>query len=432
MNYIKNTCACVLISLSLFACSNYKNIAYDSTPRPQLVTINLVDRNGMSETISQADRLKQYESVNFLDAQPYQKILRVFLRDPSGCIKAVITSYHANGQVKQYLEVSDNRASGIYREWYLDGTLKLETFVIGGIADLNAAAEKSWLFDGCSRAFDESGNLIATIEYCKGELTGQSRYYHKNGKIWKVVPFNKNMADGTFEIYLENGCLLQTSEFAQDIKHGKTIRYWHEKQLAADETYSEGLLIEAVYYDLSGQIVAEIHEGNGFRAVFGKENVCELQEYHRGLQEGSVQIFDYESNLTKIYHVKNEQKHGEEIEFYPNFLNQNKHQEKISISWNEGNIHGFVKTWYENGVLESQREMTNNTKNGLLSAWYQDGSVMLIESYDHDKLTKGKYFKKKEKMPVSEVTNGNGLATLHDSMGNLLKKIHYHNGKPQD
>jgi antitoxin component YwqK of YwqJK toxin-antitoxin module len=386
----------------------------------------------MSETISQPDRLKQYAAQNFLKSQSHQKILRVFARDIFGSIKAIITSYHTNGQIKQYLEVSDNRAFGAYREWYLDGTLKLETNVIGGVADLNTAAEKSWLFDGISKAFDECSNLIASIEYCKGELTGSSRYYHKNGKLWKVIPFNKNMAHGTFEIYLENGELLQTSEYANDIRNGKTIRYWSCQKLAADETYIDGRLNTGFYFDLCGNLVSEIQQGEGFRAVFGKDIVCELQEFHAGVQDGIVQLFDLEANLVKVYHIKDDMKHGEEIEYYQKFTNSNTAQEKISINWFEGNIHGNVKTWYENGAQESQREMTNNMKNGLLTAWYRDGSVMLIESYDHDKLIKGKYFKKQEKTPISEVINGNGMATLHDSNGNVLKKVPYHNGKPQD
>ncbi len=395
--------------------------------KPQLVSINLVDRNGMSETISQKDRLQQYASVNFLQPQSYQKVLRVFSRDPAGSIRACITSYYPNGQLKQYLEVKDNRANGFYREWFTDGTLKLETYVIGGVADLNPSSEKSWLFEGTSRVFDDCGNLVATIEYCKGELTGQSRYYHKNNKIWKIIPFRKNLAEGTFETYLENGELFQTSELSNDVRHGKTIRYWSLDRLAADESYVDGRLITGYYYDSCGNLVSEIKEGSGLKAVFGKSKVCELQEFKDGVQDGEVKIFDLDSNISKIYHVKNEMRHGTEIEFY-----QNTKQPKISISWWEGSIHGIVKTWYENGSQESQREMTNNMKNGLLTSWYKDGSVMLLESYDHDKLVKGKYFKKQEKTAICEVLNGTGLAIIHDPDGNLLKKISYFNGKPQD
>ena len=392
---------------------------------PELASINLVDRSGMSETISQKERLEQYATVDFLESQSYQKILRVYARDSLGSIKAIITSYHLNGQIKQYLEVSDNRAYGSYREWFLDGTLKLETHVIGGVADLTTAAEKSWLFDGCSQIFNESGNLIASIEYSKGELVGISRYYHSNGNLWRTVPFCKNLVDGVVEIYLEDGSLFQSSQFLQDVKHGKTLRYWPSTALSIDETYVEGRLVNAYYYDLNGQVVAEIQEGQGYRAAFAKESISELQEFNDGLLDGKIQVFDLQSNIIKIYHVKNEMKHGEEIEFYPS-----SDKPKISIYWVDGKIHGQVKTWYQDGVPETQREMTNNSKNGLFTAWYHDGSVMFLESYEHDKLAKGKYFKKQENFPVSEVTEGNGTATLHDANGNFVKKIKYRNSKP--
>ena len=98
--------------------------------------------------------------------------------------------------------------------------------------------------------------------------------------------------------------------------------------------------------------------------------------------------------------------------------------------WVEGRIQGLVKTWYPNGTSESQREMSRNAKNGLLTAWYFDGSVMMIEQYDRDKLLKGEYFERGEKIPVSQVMNGKGIATIHDSKGTFLRRITYNNGKP--
>ncbi|HRD55688.1 MAG TPA: hypothetical protein PLC42_04750 [Parachlamydiaceae bacterium] len=412
--------------LTAFCSSCQKPTYYVEYQKPELASINLVDRNGMSETISQKERLQRYSSVDFLKTQPYQKVLRVFTRDVFGSIKAIITSYYPNGQLKQYLEVKDNRAFGPYREWFADGTLKLETYVIGGLADLNTAAEKSWLFDGLSKAYDEHGNLAASIEYHKGELTGNSRYYHTNSNLWKIIPFCKNEANGTFKIFLENGDLLQTSELKNSLKNGKTIRYWNKNQIAADETYDNGKLISAFYYNMCGKLIAQVENGTGQRALFGKNSVCELQECKNGVPDGEVKIFDPEGELVKIYHVKNEMKHGEEIEFF-----EGTKQPKLSIFWWEGKIHGVVKTWYENGTQESQREMTNNMKNGLLTAWYLDGSVMLLESYEYDTLLKGKYFRKQEKIAISEVNDGNGTATLHDKSGNLIKRISYVNGKPQ-
>ena len=37
-----------------------------------LTSIHIVDRNGFSETISNKERLNQFQNVNFLSPQPYQ------------------------------------------------------------------------------------------------------------------------------------------------------------------------------------------------------------------------------------------------------------------------------------------------------------------------------------------------------------------------
>ena len=92
----------------------------------------------------------------------------------------------------------------------------------------------------------------------------------------------------------------------------------------------------------------------------------------------------------------------------------------------------MVKTWYPTGILESQKEMANNAKNGVLSAWYRDGNLMMIEEYIEGKLDRGDYFKKDEKIPVSQVQDGKGLVITFDADGHFVQKIPYLNGKPEN
>jgi antitoxin component YwqK of YwqJK toxin-antitoxin module len=422
-------CICTIASLSiaLTSCSATRQ----QNSKTVLASINIIDRNGLSETINAPERLEQYEKTNFLEPQPYQKVLRVYARDPQGNMQSYITSYYPNSFVKQYLEVVNNRAFGTYKEWHSNGTLKLETCVIGGTADIGNGAEQTWLFDGSSQVWDEKGNLEATIPYVKGELEGVSCYYHTNNNIWKRIPYHKNLVEGTWEIYQENGELLQRSEYRKGLKEGQTLRYWDDQKLAAEETYSNGLLSYARYYDRNGQCFAQIDDGNGYKALFGKENVCELQEYHAGVLEGIVKVFDKSNRMVSLYHVKNGTKHGEEICYYETHRLLQDPRPKLSINWYDGKIQGITKTWYSNGVQESQREMSNNIKNGHNTAWYRDGSLMMIEEYDQDKITRGEYYSKGEKTPVSTINDGKGIATIFDADGNFLQKINYLRGRPR-
>lgn len=387
-------------------------------------SINIIDRNGITETISEKERLKPFQKTDFLTPQPYQKVLRVYGRDEKGDSRSCITSYHPNGQIKQYLEAVNNRAFGSYKEWHPNGQLKIESRVIGGVADINTQAEESWLFDGTSQAWDEEGHLLATISYSKGELEGLSTYYHTNGALWKTIPFVKNVPHGTEKIYLVDGALLQTTEYRAGKKEGKSLRYWESEQIASSERYEQGLLLEGSYFSKEGELVSEIYEGCGFRALFGKQVVHELHEYQEGIQQGLVKQFDKAGRLTTTYCLKNGEKEGQEFIYYPSG------KTKLLVTWKEGQIQGVVKTWYENGSLESQKEMSQNKKNGVTTAWYPNGFLMLVEDYDNDRLLKGEYYRAGEKTAVSTINLGEGVATLFESNGTFKHKITYHEGRP--
>lgn len=415
-----------LFALLLASCAPKPTFYYEV--RPPLTSIHLIDREGMTEAIANTERLKNFQDVDFLSHQPYQKVLRVFERDCKGDVLAYITTYHPNGQIRQYLEILNNRAFGTYREWYANGTLKVEAKIVEGTADISVAAEKSWLFDGCTKAFNECGELEATFNYCRGSLEGLAVYYHASGAIWKEVPYKNNLISGESKIYLESGEILQTTDYKNGLKWGRSIRFWPDLTISSREEYIQGRLMNACYTSLDGAIVAEIINGEGYRAVFGRETISELHEVHSGVPLGEVKIYTKSGNLSKIYHVKNDLKHGEELFFYP-AMNGDP-SPKLSIYWYEGKIQGLVKTWYDNQGMESQREMSGNTRNGVSTAWYRDGQLMMIEEYESDKLKKGDYYRKGYKQPLSQVINGEGTVTLFDSEGNYLRKIPYVNGRP--
>jgi antitoxin component YwqK of YwqJK toxin-antitoxin module len=415
---------CVILSLCLTGCQTYQ---YSSDPGA-LRSVSLIDRNGMTETVSNKIRLKQYKNTDFNQAQPYQKILRIYERDKAGSITARMTSYYPNGQPKQYLEIVNSRAYGPYKEWHENGLLKLEVFIIGGEPDINSAAEQTWLFDGHANVWDNEGKQVADFSYEKGKLEGVSREFHSNGCVWKSIPYTGNQAHGLSEIFLADGSLLQFTHYCHGKQHGEAKRFWPDGTVAADELYQDDMLESGRYYNREGNLISSIDNGNGFRVIFGKTEMREMQEYRHGIPEGEVQIFGSDGKLMRKYHVKNNIKDGEELEYYeqPHL----RHQPKLSISWYQGKIQGIVKTWYDNGKQESNREMSLNAKNGLSTAWYRDGSLMLIEEFEYDKLVKGEYFRKGDKYPVSNVKEGSGTVTLFDPEGNFLQKITYQNGMP--
>jgi len=422
----KAYCPIALILLILCGCSSQSQ----QCDQPTLTSINIIDRNGLTETINNEERLEKFATVDFFQPQPYQKVLRIYTRDSQGNIPAYITCYHTNGLVKQYLEVVNSRACGTYKEWYPNGQLSISATVLEGNADLVPGTENSWTFDSCCEAWNEDGGQKALIPYNKGVLEGDSIYYHDNGEVWKCTPFVNGKIDGTEEIYYNDGQLLQEINYCNGVREGQAFRYWSSGELAAEEKYLEGYLSYGRYYDNCGVCIASIDGGNGIRAIFGKDLLSQMQEYRFGQLEGMVQVFDRYGRINNTFSVKNGCKHGEEIYYYDAVPLQQVLVPKLSINWYEGKVQGISKTWYKNGVQESQKEMSNNKKNGHHSAWYCDGSLMMIEEYEQDKLVHGEYYNRGEKWSVTTVQDGKGTVTLFDADGNFKQKIEYRGGKP--
>jgi antitoxin component YwqK of YwqJK toxin-antitoxin module len=394
----------------------------------KIVKLNLITADGQSETITDPEQLKGYQSIDFLEPQPYQKVLRIFNRFHNGNIPSVITSYHPNGQIYQYLEAIDGRAKGLYKEWYETGVKRIEAVLDGGIADLYPAAEKQWVFQGKNYVWDEQGHLVALILYQNGLLDGAATYYYTDGRIKKVVPYCKGAREGTSVSYFEDGQVQKEADYKEGKRQGITKVWRRGHLLQYQEIYQSGKLVTGFYYDKNQNLTDEVIEGEGWKIREVWDGALHKYQIKKGELDGEVRLYNLQNQLEQIYHMHNDKRHGEQLIYYTdNLLGKLALQQ--SIDWYEDCIHGLVKTWYLNGQLASQRHMCRNKKQGLCSAWYPNGDLMLMEDYDGDLLIKGEYFSKGKKFPDSVVNNGSGIASIFDSEGRLLNRIKYKEGR---
>lgn len=410
----------------------------NTSTEPALISLQTIDRNGFSETISSKDRVQRFANTDFLTSQPYQKVLRIFERDRNGKSASKVTSYHANGQIQQYLEIVEGRANGVYKEWHPNGVLKIEAHVIEGLGDVSEAAQLSWIFDGKSSVWDEQGNPEAVFHYVKGMLEGTALYYHPNGQLARSIPYVQDNAEGEMLVYDEQGRVIERVPFVEGIKQGIALGKAIDGSWSYREEYDQGLLKQASYTCRGIGTLPKVATGEGYQSIFKDGRLASIVEVHNGKVEGSVRIFNPDGSLKSLYHLQNDKKQGAEWEYYPPSrpLAPNRDplsipsNPKIMVFWHEDVLQGLSKTWYENGVLESEREMNQNILHGLCSAYYKDGSFMLMEEYQRGRLIKGSYFKKGDKQPVSRIEDGKGIATLFHGEGYFLKKTSYEKGMP--
>ncbi len=410
-----------IFSLVILSSCGQKKIADDST----LLSIQIIDRNGFAETVSSKERLSRYQNTDFITPQPYQKVLRVFGKNQEGRSTSKVTSYHSNGHIWQYLEVVEGRAQGAYKEWHPNGHQKIEFSIIEGAPDLSESSLASWVFNGKNSIWDDKGNLMAEIFYEKGALHGDSLYYYPEGTLQKKVPYYQDVLQGSIIIYSPSGKILETISYVNDKPNGEAFAITEENTPIYKELFENGILLEGSYY-IDNVVIASIHEGSGKKAEFEEGKLARLVEYKKGIPEGLVESFNSKGLLQSSYHQKEGKKQGEEKEYYL----EEPFKEKILLTWQEDSLQGPVKTWFPNGIQESQKEMYQNKKNGISFAWYKNGNLMLSEEYENDVLVSGSYYKKGDKKPVSRVIKGKGTVTLYDAEGYFLKKIPYEKGVP--
>lgn len=415
-----------LILYLLFTSCSHRKINNDTL---ELVHIQIVDRNGFNETISSKERLKKFENINFCDPQPYKKVVQFFKQGSNAVGTSKIFSYHENGYLYQSLDVLGGRAHGEYKEWHPNGSLKLHMRVIEGAGDLSIESINTWVFDGEAHVYNENGGLEAHFFYDKGLLSGKATFYHPSGSLKRVTYYEKNFEEGESVEYGLDGAIIGASNYLHGNLHGEKNFYGTKSLPKFSEFYDKGVLISGLYYNLSNEIVSQVNDKSGVISFFSEKGLESQVEVTNGEKEGFVKIFDKEGVLINSYHQASGLKHGEEVLYF----NQNQtNQAKLLLNWYMGKLQGRVKTWYNEGALESEREFYDSKKNGPASAFYKSGQLMLLEEYQNDYLQSGLYWKKGDKKEVSRVENGEGIATLYDGDGVFLKRVIYKKGVATD
>ncbi|MCH9634353.1 MAG: hypothetical protein S4CHLAM7_11010 [Chlamydiae bacterium] len=406
----------VFFSLLLLLTSSCCNHA------PTLSKVHLTTEKGLTQTLTGKDRLKPFESEAFILHQPHKKVVRVY--DGGGDNKTIITTYHSSGQLFQLLECKNNQACGAYEEWGTNGKIRVKASVIGGSPQIDPAGNLSWIFQGLSEAFDSEGNLIAAFNYENGLLEGEGILYYPSGEIKQKLPYKEGLLSGTTLLLDKHENVLEKINYIKGVKHGAAIYYWTKTRLAGDEKYVEGRLVSGLYFNMTGKLIAQIKEGSGHKAIWKDGDLYQRIEYRGGIPNGEVLSYNAKGSLTHKFNQFDGKKTGEEVLYDP------RSNPKLSINWKDGVIHGSIQTWYPNGVLESEREMSHNKKHGIFRARYENGNLMLIEEYENDLLIKGQYFKNGLSTPCSTISMGEGEAFLFDSSGLPAKRVLYQGGKP--
>ena len=255
-------------------------------------------------------------------------------KDLDGNKQGIWKEFHENGKLKKEANYRDNKINGIvkeftkegelvvfekfkdgvedieaeevefvqlYKEYYPDGTVKLEGGQLNG--------KKNGFF----RTYNEKGEFIQTLIYkndikiAEGiidtalQYQGEWTFYFESGKLKGKGKYVDNLKVGEWVYYYENGVLEQKGTY----KKGKPINDWNwyhpNEKLKRNEFYINGLIEgESIEYDSTsvvvskGNYIAGRREGDWYLKVGDHK---EEGEYLDGDKHG-VWVYTYDNNQT--------------------------------------------------------------------------------------------------------------------------------------
>ena len=113
----------------------------------------------------------------------------------------IVKTYHENGQVKQEIEVVNNKRHGLYKSYHDNGQLHVAVRFQNGHQE-----------DGIVDSFDENGMLIRTVEIINGLRNGSFKDFYSSGLLKKEGEYKDDEIIGIPLEYFEDGSIMEDSE----------------------------------------------------------------------------------------------------------------------------------------------------------------------------------------------------------------------------
>jgi len=136
--------------------------------------------------------------------------------------------YHPNGKLRSESSFSHSQPTGVWRTWFLDGTLRSE--VDFGVPGSTAEAMQ--------RFWHENGKLAAEGPALNGVRTGSWHYWNDDGTPLREGAYREGKRDGAWVFYDEHGAKRAEGTYELGLRIG-TWTLWDEHGEAHTRSASE-------------------------------------------------------------------------------------------------------------------------------------------------------------------------------------------------
>lgn len=139
-----------------------------------------------------------------------------YSKNTKGIYSGNVIARYPDGKTEKLFTVKNGKIDGKYTEFWPDGKIRMETYVIDGIQHGDIFVRMG---DGETR----KGSLK------NGKLDGKLAKYYPNGKLYETSFYKNGILDGEFILYHENGIISEKGIYVNDKKNGQ-FTYYDDKE----------------------------------------------------------------------------------------------------------------------------------------------------------------------------------------------------------
>jgi uncharacterized protein len=231
--------------------------------------------------------------------------------------------YHSNGQLWQHGIFLNNELSGIWKDFYTDGTLK------------------------------------QILPYEEGKLNGTIKYYYADGSLYQKAEYTNDLQNGQTILYFPDSLVSEVSDYKEGKLHGMVTSYFKDGKIRAIEKYYQGIPhgSQKKYYE-NGKISEYYYMDNG---QYSGRFLGFYKEYA-------------DSTLNKECHYLNGKLHGPYFGYYPSGSLM------VKCIYEDDAVTGEFKKYYDSGspydtLLMEIGLYSKGMRDGLWYSYYQNGSL---------------------------------------------------------
>lgn len=324
-----------------------------------------------------------------------------FVYNPDGTINS--KTYFIEKQISTFENFESNK-----RESYVDFTNKSEKlyFTSNNKVTKYLVDLKNGIYDNLYEAKDKNNMIINTINYVNGVKNGKSKSYAPNGKLTYDMNYYSGVLNGEIKYYdlLGNPRLSFTAVFGEVT--GTTKRFNADNTLLNEVNEIDDLKNgDYKWYNKKGKLLLIIHYVNDIPVYYiGMDKLGEVNNktlilnqtativsvYPNGKKafemnliqggiNGKIQLFSSEGQPEFYAEYKNNNLHGNRIEYFANGKVYKKE------SFKDGDYHGMLEYFDDKGNKVITADYKDDSLNGLFQ-YYENGILKISKKYLDDEL----------------------------------------------